>query len=157
MMRRLGLVLAVALPLLVGALGSIATMDAVREWYPTLVRPSFSPPDWVFGPVWTTLYIMMGVASWLVWRQGPGRPEVRIALALYAAQLLLNLAWSWLFFGLRQPLLGLVDIVLLLALILVTTVRFAAVSRAAALLMLPYGAWVAFATVLNAGLWRLNR
>jgi tryptophan-rich sensory protein len=151
------LIVAVLLPLVVGGLGSFSTMDSVRTWYPTLVRPSFAPPSWVFGPVWTTLYLMMGVASWLVWREGFAKPEVRSALMVYGVQLGLNLAWSWLFFGLQRPLLALLDIVVLLVLIGVTMLRFAAVSRGAALLMAPYLAWVAFATVLNGGFWWLNR
>jgi len=150
-------VVALLLPLVVGVLGSFSTMDSVRTWYPTLVRPSFAPPTWVFGPVWTTLYVMMGVASWLVWREGTAKPAVRSALLLYGVQLVLNLLWSWLFFGLQRPFVALLDIVLLLVLIGVTAIRFAAVSRGAALLLLPYLAWVAFATVLNGGFWLLNR
>jgi len=151
------LVPAVLLPLVVGMLGSFATMDSVRSWYPTLVRPSFAPPTWVFGPVWSALYVMMGVASWLVWRRGLARPEVRAALTLYGIQLVFNLAWSGIFFGLRQPLAALIEIGILLALIVLTALRFAAVSRTAAALMLPYIAWVTFATVLNGGFWWLNR
>jgi tryptophan-rich sensory protein len=151
------LAVAVLLPLGVGALGALATSGSVRTWYPTLVRPSFAPPSWVFGPTWTALYVMMGVASWLVWREGFARPDVRSALALYGVQLVFNLAWSWLFFGLRQPLTALVDIVVLLALVALTLARFASVSRAAAGLMLPYLAWVAFATALNGAFWWLNR
>lgn len=150
-------VVAVLLPLAIGGLGSLATFGAVREWYPTLVRPSFAPPSWVFGPVWTTLYVMMGVASWLAWRQRVAKPAVRAALTLYGIQLAFNLAWSWFFFGLRQPFAALIEIVVLLALIALTTLRFAVVSRPAAGLMLPYLGWVAFATVLNAGFWWLNR
>lgn len=157
MMPMIRLVIAVLVPLAVGGLGSLLTFDAVRTWYPSLVRPSFAPPSFVFGPVWTTLYVMMGVASWLVWRRGLERPEVRGALILYAIQLCLNLAWSGLFFGLRQPLLALVEIVVLLVLIAMTAVRFAAVSRPAAVLMVPYLAWVSFATVLNGAFWWLNR
>lgn len=151
------LIVAVLVPLAVGMLGSFSTMDSVRTWYPTLVRPSFAPPAWVFGPVWTTLYVMMGVASWRVWCQGSARPEVRSALLVYGVQLVFNLVWSWLFFGLQRPFVALLDIVVLLVLIGVTTIRFAAVSRGAALLLLPYLAWVAFATVLNGGFWWLNR
>jgi translocator protein len=148
---------AVLLPLGVGALGGLATSTSVRTWYPNLVRPSFAPPSWLFGPVWTTLYVMMGVASWLVWREGFTKPEVRSALALYGVQLAFNLAWSWLFFGLRQPLLALIDIVVLLALVALTVGRFAPVSRTAAGLMLPYLVWVAFAAALNGAFWWLNR
>jgi len=151
------LIVAVLVPLAVGILGSFSTMDSVRTWYPSLVRPSFAPPTWVFGPVWTALYAMMGVASWLVWRQGFAQPEVRGALAVYGVQLVFNLIWSWLFFGLQRPFLALLDIVVLLVLIVVSVIRFAAVDRRAALLLLPYLAWVAFATVLNGGFWWLNR
>jgi benzodiazapine receptor len=157
MRQAIGLVLAVLLPLAVGALGSLPTFGAVRDWYPTLVRPSFAPPTWVFGPVWSTLYAMMGVASWLVWRQGVARPGVRTALTLYAVQLAFNFAWSWLFFGMRRPFLALLEILVLLALVGATAVRFAAASRGAALLMAPYFAWVAFAALLNGGFWWLNR
>ena len=143
--------------LAVGFLGAFATMDGVRVWYPTLVKPPFNPPSWVFGPVWTTLYLMMGVACWLVWRAGTDRPEVRAALTLYVVQLVFNLAWSYLFFGIRQPLIALVEIVLLLALIVWTMARFAPISSAAAWLLAPYAAWVSFATVLNGALWWLNR
>jgi len=151
------LVAAVLLPLAIGALGGLATSTSVRTWYPTLVRPAFAPPPWIFAPVWTVLYVMMGVASWLVWREGFARPDVRSALAVYGVQLALNLAWSWLFFGLRQPLVALIEIVVLLALIAITMARFAPLSRTAAGLMLPYLAWVAFATVLNGAFWWLNR
>lgn len=157
MTRILGFLAAVLLPLAVGGLGSLATIGGVRTWYPTLVRPSFAPPDWVFGPVWTLLYLMMGTASWLVWRAGADRPEVRSALILYLLQLGLNLAWSWLFFGLHRPGLALIEILALLALILWTMLRFAPISTAAAWLLVPYAAWVMFATVLNAGFWWLNR
>lgn len=157
MSPRVALGLAVLLPVGVGALGSLSTMDAVRTWYPALTRPSFAPPTWVFGPVWTVLYLMMGVASWLVWRQGPARPEVQSALTIYGVQLGFNLAWSWLFFGIQRPFLALLDIVVLFVLIGLTAVRFAAVSRGAAALLVPYLAWVGFATALNAGFWWLNR
>lgn len=153
----LRLLVAVALPLAVGILGAFATVDSVRDWYPSLVRPSFAPPSWVFGPVWTTLYVMMGVASWMVWRTGAGTPEVRGALVIYGVQLALNFAWSPLFFGLRQPALALVDIVLLLGLVAWTAVRFFRVSKPAGWLLIPYLGWVGFATALNAGFWWLNR
>jgi len=148
---------ALLLPLVVGGLGAVATSRGVATWYPTLVRPSFAPPNWVFGPVWTTLYLMMGWASWLVWRAGPERGEVRAALALYLVQLACNLAWSFLFFGLHMPGVAFVEILILLALILATIVRFAPISAAAAWLLGPYALWVAFASVLNGAFWWLNR
>lgn len=153
MMRQV-LVLAgfVALCLAVAALGGFATFQSVAEWYPTLNKPSWTPPSWLFGPVWTLLYIMMAVAAWLVWRAG----EARAAMILFGAQLLLNLAWSFLFFGARSPVLGLIDIVALWLAIAATIFAFAMRSRLAAFLMLPYLCWVSFATALNASIWMLN-
>jgi tryptophan-rich sensory protein len=151
--RALGLLIALAACLGVGGIGGWLTSSSVDSWYPTLVRPAWTPPGWLFGPVWTALYAAMAVSAWLAWRAGAPRR----ALGLFAAQLACNLAWSALFFGLRSPLAGLIDIVLLLGLIAATAVAFARSSRPAALLLVPYGLWVAFATALNAAIWALNR
>ncbi len=151
------LVTAVATPLVVGGLSGIATSAGVADWYPTLVKPPFNPPAWVFGPVWTVLYVMMGVAAFLVWRRGLASPGVRAALAMFLVQLVLNGIWSLLFFGLRQPGWALIEIVLLWLAIGATVWLFRRVAPAAAILLLPYWAWVSFATVLNASLWWLNR
>jgi tryptophan-rich sensory protein len=125
------------------------------EWYAGLTRPGWTPPNWLFGPVWTTLYVMIAVAGWLVWREGasPGR---RTALLWYGLQLLLNALWSWLFFGLESPALGFADIFLLLAAIGATILAFRPVSRTAAWLLLPYLLWVGYASALNFAIWRLN-
>ncbi|HYE62096.1 MAG TPA: TspO/MBR family protein [Phycisphaerales bacterium] len=134
--------------------GFISRPDA---WYQSLSKPAWNPPSWVFGPVWTALYATMGVASWLVWRERARRPRhVRAALAAYAVQLALNAAWSPLFFGLRRPDLALIDIVLLWAAIVATVVLFWRVHKAAGAILLPYLAWVTFATALNLTIWRLN-
>jgi tryptophan-rich sensory protein len=140
----------------VGILGSVFTMPSIPSWYAGLRKPSFSPPNWVFGPVWMTLYALMGVAAYLVFRGGWEKKEVRIALAIFAIQLVLNSLWSFLFFGLRNPLLGLVDIILLWLLILVTIWKFYAINKTAGLLLLPYIAWVSLATALNFAIFRLN-
>jgi tryptophan-rich sensory protein len=124
-------------------------------WYVTLEKPSWNPPNWIFGPVWTCLYIAMAIAAWLVWRK-EGIAGARAQLLLFAGQLILNAAWSFLFFGLRNPGLALVDIVLLWLSILATLLAFAKVSGWAAALFLPYLAWVSFATALNWALWRMN-
>ena len=124
-------------------------------WYGSLVKPSWSPPAWLFGPVWTLLYLLMAVAAWLVWREG-GWTKQRRPLALYCAQLVLNAAWTPLFFGLRQPGLALAGIALLWCAILATLLTFAPVQKLAAWLLAPYLAWVSFATALNFSLWRLN-
>jgi translocator protein len=138
--------------LAVGFLAGMVTAPAVAEWYPTLVKPSWRPPNWLFAPAWTALYIMMAVAAWLVWKAGDAKP----ALLLWGGQLLLNFAWSFLFFGARSPVLGLIDIVLLWLAIAATIFAFSFKSRAAAFLMVPYLCWVSFATALNAAIVMLN-
>jgi len=153
----LKLVIAVALPVAVGGLSGFATARGVSTWYPTLVKPSFNPPAWVFGPVWTVLYITMGVAAYLVWLRGIDAKGVRAALAVFVIQLALNGLWSILFFGNRQPGLALVEIIVLWVAIAVTIRLFWRVVPAAGVLLLPYWAWVSFATILNASLWWLNR
>lgn len=140
----------------VGAAGGMATASSVRDWYPALVKPSFNPPPWLFGPVWTTLYAMMGVSAFLVWRQRRQDPRYKPATLAFAVQLLLNALWSPAFFGLRWPEAGLAVIVPLWVAIVITIVLQRRVSLPAAWLMLPYLAWVSFATVLNAALVRLN-
>jgi tryptophan-rich sensory protein len=151
----LGLAVAVLACLAAGAAGSIATADAIPTWYATLQKPAFNPPGWVFGPVWTTLYVMMGVAVWLVWREA-GWAGARVALVLFAIQLVLNTAWSFLFFGLRSPLFGFIDIILLWVMIVATIGAFYRVKKSAAYLLIPYIAWVSIATCLNYAIWVLN-
>lgn len=138
------------------AIGSWFTAGSVKSWYPTLLKPAGTPPAWVFGPVWSMLYLLMGTAAWLVWQQRPAVP-VTIPLALFFIQLALNAAWSFVFFGLRQPGPALIEITVLVAAIAATMTYFAQVSRPAAWLMTPYAAWVLYATFLNFGIWRLNR
>ncbi|NLH98966.1 MAG: tryptophan-rich sensory protein [Chthonomonadales bacterium] len=146
----------IAFLLIVLAAAAVGARYMPGEWYASLRKPPFNPPNWIFGPVWTALYLGMAVAAWLVWREGGLRVQA-LPLALFGAQLILNAAWSFLFFGLRRPDLALVNIVCLGALIAATAVAFRPVSTAAFVLMLPYLAWVSFATVLNASLWWLNR
>ena len=125
------------------------------EWYAGLVKPSWNPPDWVFGPVWTLLYFCIGLSGWLVWREAGWRSAAP-ALAVYGLQLILNAAWSWLFFGLHRPGLAFAEIVVLWLGILATVLLFKRLSRPAAWLLLPYLCWVGFAGVLNLSLWQLN-
>jgi translocator protein len=135
--------------LAVGGGAGFLTAQSVVTWFPTLVKPSFNPPSWLFAPVWTTLYIMMAVAAWLVWlRKG--------SLALFYVQLALNFTWSLLFFGLHSPVMALVDIVTMWVLILLTLLGFWKVDARAGWLLVPYLAWVSFASVLNASIWWLN-
>jgi tryptophan-rich sensory protein len=138
----------------VGALGGAITATSVGTWYQTLAKPWFNPPDWVFAPVWTTLYVLIGIAGWLVWRSGArGRGP---ALGMFAVQLALNLGWSALFFGLRRIDLAMVEIVALLAAIVATGVLAWRVDRRAGALFVPYGLWVGYACALTISLWWLN-
>ena len=141
---------------IVGFIGSLATNPAIRTWYETLKKPAFSPPNWIFGPVWITLYTLMGISLFIIWQQGLKGRGVKPALFFFSLQLLLNALWSWAFFGLRSPLIGLLDIVLLWVAILLTIRSFYMVSKAAGLLLLPYMLWVSFAAILNFSLWILN-
>ena len=143
------------LPLIAGAAGSAATYPNL-DWFETQRKPVFSPPNTVFGPVWTTLYLMMGVAHYLVTSQEAEPSAKRAAHILYGLQLGLNTLWSFLFFGRRNPFAAFIEILLLWTAIVMTIVAFARISRLAALLLVPYLLWTTFATVLNAAIWRLN-
>ena len=140
---------------LAGGIGSLATSDSLRTWYPTLRKPSWNPPDAVFGPVWTALYALMGIALYLVLRRRMDR-ETRAALALFGVQLALNTLWSLLFFGRRSPGAAFAEIVLLWFAVLLTILAFRRVSVAASVLLVPYLLWVSFAAALNLAIWRLN-
>ncbi|WP_299243290.1 TspO/MBR family protein [uncultured Aquimarina sp.] len=147
---------AVLLCLLIGFLGNIATQTSISTWYVALEKPSFTPPNWVFGPVWTILYILMGIAAGIVWSKGFYHKWVKTALYHFGFQLLLNAAWSIFFFGMRNPLIALVDILALFILLLFTIKWFKVVNSTAAYLLIPYLIWVAFATALNFSIWQLN-
>ena len=142
--------------LLVGVSGSLVTAASVREWYPHIQKPSWTPPGAVFGPVWTVLYLLMGVSAWLIWRNTVGSAR-RTALLIFVTQLILNGAWSFLFFGLRSPGWAALEIVLLWCAIVATMLAFARNSRLAAGLLLPYLLWVSYAAALNVAIWSLNR
>ncbi len=150
----LGLLVFMALCLVVSGLGGAVTATSVGTWYQALEKPGFNPPDWVFAPVWTTLYLLMAIAGWRVWRRRAAAG--RRALAVFALQLALNLAWSFLFFGLQRIDLALAEIVILLFAILANMVVFWRIDRVAGALFVPYLLWVAYATLLTAALWRLN-
>lgn len=150
-----GLVAFLAVCFAVSGLGGAVTATSVGSWYRTLAKPPFNPPDWVFAPVWTTLFIAIAVSGWLVWRRR-GLGGARLAFVAYALQLALNLGWSVLFFGLRSPGAALIEIVPLIAAIVATGVLFARIDRVAGLLFVPYALWSAFAALLTAAIWRLN-
>jgi len=139
-----------------GLIGSFFTAQSVRTWYVSLQKPAFNPPSWVFGPVWTALYLMMGIAAYLVWRRGWDNKAVKVALGVFLFQLILNGLWSFLFFGMKSPYTAFVEIAALWLAILATILLFSRLSKAAAWLLIPYILWVSFAAVLNFTLWRLN-
>ena len=152
------ILIVVATCLAIGYFSGIVTRAAIIDWYPRLVKPSFNPPNWIFAPVWTLLYIMMGVAAGLIWdRIQWNQPIVKKALMLFAIQLALNALWSYLFFGLHNPALAGIEIVLLWLMIYETYLQFVKINKIAGYLLLPYLAWVSFATVLNASIWWLNK
>ena len=150
------IIIAVFICLAIGFIGSIATQTSVNTWYLTLNKPVFNPPNWLFAPVWTILYILMGVSAALVWHRGFHHVWVKTALYHFGFQLLLNALWSIVFFGLQKPLYALFVIVALLILILLTFKWFKVVSNKAAYLLIPYVIWVTFAMLLNFEIWRLN-
>ncbi|MBI4052629.1 MAG: tryptophan-rich sensory protein [Candidatus Diapherotrites archaeon] len=141
---------------LAGAVGSIFTFPAIASWYASINKPYFTPPNWVFGPVWTALFLLMGIALFLVWEKGFQEKENKFAVKVFGAQLALNVLWSLLFFGLHNPFLAMIEIVALWLAIAATTILFSRIDRRAALLLLPYLAWVSFAAFLNYSVWLLN-
>jgi len=150
------LVIALALPLLVGFTSGMFTMEGVKTWYLTINRPTWNPPNWVFAPVWTTLYILMGIALFLVWKSDSSAELKKIAIALFIVQLFLNFCWSLIFFKWQQPGWAVVELAALWITILLTIFAFAQVNKTAAWLLVPYISWVSFAGILNYTIWRLN-
>jgi translocator protein len=136
---------------LAGVVGSIFTFEAIPTWYSALTKPSFTPPSWVFGPVWISLYTLIGIALYLIWQK-----KDQLALRLFSIQLVLNAAWSISFFGLRNPLLGLINIIILLIVLVATIIRFYKIDKNAAYLLVPYLLWGGFATILNLSIVLLN-
>jgi benzodiazapine receptor len=157
MKRAIGIVVSVIVCELAGVIGSLFTTPSIPGWYAGLTKPPFNPPSWVFAPVWTILYALMGLAAYLVYEEGFKKREVKKALSVFAAQLLLNTLWSIVFFGAHMIFGAAVVIVVLWAMILATILLFRRISRAAAYLLVPYILWVSFAAVLNVSLYVLNR
>jgi benzodiazapine receptor len=157
MKKALGILVFIIICELAGLIGSVFTMPSVPGWYAGLVKPPFNPPNWVFAPVWTALYALMGLSAYLVYKKGWEKYEVRRALAVFAAQLLLNVLWSVVFFGAHAILGAVVVIILLGTMILASIWLFSRISKPAAYLLTPYILWVGFATVLNISLYILNR
>jgi tryptophan-rich sensory protein len=149
------LIISILLPLSVGAIAGMFTSQAVPIWYASLNRPSFSPPNWVFGPVWTSLYILLGISFFLIWKENPSR-ERNLAIKVFSIQMLLNLAWSFLFFYFNLIGVALIEIILLWISIAAMIYLFYKIKPLAAYLNIPYLLWVSFATILNAGYYFLN-
>ncbi|MEJ2306479.1 MAG: tryptophan-rich sensory protein [candidate division WOR-3 bacterium] len=141
---------------LAGIIGSIFTTPAIPTWYANINKPTFRPPNWVFAPVWTTLFLLMGIALFLIWRKGLNEKDIKIAIAVFAFQLVLNTLWSFLFFGLESPFAAFIEIIFLWVAILASIILFFRISRLAGALLIPYILWVSFASILNFSIWRLN-
>ncbi len=157
MNNTLKLIIAIAIPLIVGGSSGFFTATGVESWYQTIARPTWNPPGWIFGPVWTTLYVMMGISLFLVWKEDTSVELKKIGIALFAIQLVLNFFWSFIFFNQHQIGWALVEIVAMWVFILLTIFAFAQVNKAAAWLLVPYISWVSFATILNFTIWQLNK
>ena len=142
--------------LIASFVGSAATMPSITTWYASLIKPAWTPPNWLFGPVWTTLYILMGIAAFLVWREGLGRKEVKIALGIFGVQLILNVLWSIVFFAFKSTLGAFIIIVVLWITILITIIAFYRISKPTGIILIPYIAWVSIASALNYAVYLLN-
>lgn len=151
------LIIAIFISELAGIIGSVFTAPSITGWYAGIVKPDINPPAWVFGPVWTTLFALMGIAAFLIWKKGLDRKDVKIALYIFGGQLILNTLWSIIFFGLHSPGAALIEIIFLWVAILATIITFAKISKPAAWLLIPYILWVSFAGYLNFTIWTLNR
>lgn len=151
------LIIALIIPQVVAASGAYFTVTGIGSWYQSLDKPSWNPPNWVFGPVWTTLYVLMGIALYLVWRSKATEKQKRWAITFWGIQLFLNFLWSFLFFGQEQILGALLEIIILWLFILLTIFAFARINKLAAWLLVPYISWVSFAAILNYTIWDLNR
>lgn len=150
------LFLSILIPVLTGAVSGFFTISGVNGWYAVANKPWFNPPNWIFGPVWTTLYILMGIALYLVWRSDAAGTVKNTSLALFAAQLTLNFFWSVIFFSLQKPGWAFAEVIMLWLMIALTIRWFGKISPAAAWLLVPYISWVSFASVLNFYIWKLN-
>lgn len=156
MNNALKLFIAIAIPLAVGFTSGFFTITGVGSWYQTIDKPSWNPPNWIFGPVWTTLYILMGIALFLVWKSDAQAPLKKAAITLFAIQMTLNFFWSLIFFNQHQVGWALVEIIAMWIMILLTIFAFARVNNTAAWLLVPYISWVSFAAILNYTIWKLN-
>jgi tryptophan-rich sensory protein len=147
---------AILLCVIVGSIGSLVTITGPGSWYSTLQKPVFAPPNWVFAPMWITLFVLMGIALYLVWESGTQHREVKVALGIFGVQFFLNVIWSFLFFSLKSPILGFIDILLLWVMIAASIWAFYRVRKSAAYFLIPYIAWVSLASALNGAIYFMN-
>lgn len=147
--------LSIFICLAAGIIGSIFTFDAISTWYNTLNKPFFNPPNWLFGPAWTVLYILMGISLYLVWQQ-QNKKETKDAIIIFSVQLFLNALWPIVFFGLKLPIIAFVELIVLWIAVLITIIQFKKISKNAAYLLLPYIIWISFAALLNLSIVLLN-
>ncbi len=154
--KPLAFIISIAITLSIGALGGLATAQSVKTWYPTLHKPSFNPPNWLFGPVWTSLYILIGIAAYLVWMKRDKIVHLPRTVAIYFIQLILNLGWSFIFFYLHEIGFALAEILMLLAVIILNAVMFYRIDKWAGLIFIPYILWVSFASFLTYNIFILN-
>ncbi len=152
----LRLIVAVVVSLSAGIIGSIFTSPAIPGWYAALQKPVLNPPGWVFAPVWTILYILMGISLFLIWREGVKKKEIKTAIIIFFVQLFLNASWSFVFFGMKNPGWALVNIISLWLIIITMTILFHKINKKAAYLLIPYIIWISFASYLNYAIWILN-
>jgi translocator protein len=153
----LKLIVAIAVPLSIGALGSYFTIPEINDWYQTINKPAWNPPNWIFGPVWTSLYLLMGISLYLVWKSNTTDGTKTLAVSFFIIQLGLNFFWTIIFFNLHQTGWAVVEIMLLWVFILFTIFSFSSIHKAAPWLLVPYICWVSFAMILNYSIWQLNK
>ncbi len=153
--KQIKLIISILIPLWAWFLGSFFTSNSVTTWYITLTKPSFNPPGWIFGPVWTILYILIWISFYLVWKENFGNKN-KLAISIYSLQIFLNIIWSWLFFGLKSPTLALIEIIILWLVIIINIIVFYKINKKAGLILVPYLLWVSFATILNYFIFILN-
>lgn len=152
----LKLIISIVICQLAGIIGAFFTTDSIPTWYNSLNKPEFNPPNWLFGPVWTILYLLMGISLFIIWKEDLKNKNVKNAFAIFIVQLIVNLLWSIVFFGMHSISGGLIVIIVLLVIIIITIVKFKKISFTASILLIPYLLWVCFATILNFYFYKLN-
>jgi translocator protein len=156
MSKAIKLIISIVICQLAGVIGAFFTSPNISGWYAGLVKPAFNPPSWIFGPVWTTLFLLMGIAFYFIWQKANKNKLVRFAMIFFIVHLVFNTLWSILFFGLQNPGLAFLEIIILLAMIILLVEKFAKIDKRAAWLLVPYLLWVSFASILNYSIWQLN-